>query len=200
MSKYSLAAFLMLVMSIHTTGTAFSQKSSFIPKGIPSAKVAPKSEPTVIKWYSWQEAMELEKKEKKKVFVDIFIPNCSWCKRLDSETFKDPFVIKYINDNFYPVKLDAKQNMDLQYKNHKYEYIRTPNGGYHELAVEFMQEDITFPSMVFLDENLNLIQTIGKFLDNEELLPIATYFGSDAHKDTPWSAYQRDFKYPEGFK
>lgn len=194
---------------IQASPTLLAQKPNLVVKGVTPVNSrplvrpeAPKPAPKVetIRWLSWNEAMELAKKDKRKVFVSIYLPNCPWCKKLDAETLRDPRVVQYLNENYYAVKLDAKHNANLQYKNKTYAYIRTPNGGYHELAVAFMPDAITFPSLVFLDEHLNYLQTLSKFMDGFELLPIAVFYGSDAYKETPWSAFQRDFKYPESHR
>src|SRR5580698_9458396 len=45
----------------------------------------------------------------KKVYVDVYTGWCGWCKKMDATTFKNPNVVKYINANFYAVKLDAER-------------------------------------------------------------------------------------------
>lgn len=209
MRKFGLLVAWILAWSILAPPTLLAQKPNLVVKGVTPVSSRPPVRPEgakpvakteTVRWLSWNEAMELVKKEKRKVFVSIYLPNCPWCKKLDAETLRDPRVVRYLNENFYAVKLDAKYNANLQYKNHTYAYIRTPNGGYHELAVNFMPDAITFPSLVFLDENLNHLQTLSKFMDGFELLPMAAFYGTGAYMDTPWSAFQRDFKYPENHR
>ena len=57
-----------------------------------------------IQWMTWSEVEDALKKEKRKVFVDIYTTWCGPCKEMDRTTFKDKEIIKYINDNFYAVK------------------------------------------------------------------------------------------------
>jgi len=206
-----LGACLAMVMLIGLNLTAaFSQenilnKKGTTPKpGVTAKGIAPRT-PTrtqvvSVNWISWEEAIELSKKEKKKILVDVFTYWCSWCKKMDAETFTNPFVAKYLNENFYLVKFDAESKEPLEYKGKEFRYVRSTKSGHHELAEEFLRGHLSFPSMVFLDESMDIIQPIPGFRNAEELLMISSYFGSGKYKETPWSVFQKDFKMPEGFK
>jgi len=174
-------------------------KSGMNAKGI-TPRTANRPQATTLNWISWDEAIELNKKEKKKILLDVFTYWCGWCKKMDTETFTNPYLAKYLNDNYYLVKFDAESKEPLQYKGKEFRYVRTSKGGHHEVAEEFLRGHLSFPSIVFLDENLDIIQPIPGFRDAEELLMISSYFGSSKYKETPWSVYQKDFKVPDGFK
>lgn len=45
-------------------------------------------------------------------------------------------------------------------KDKEYKHVKNGAKGYHELAIHFLQGQMSYPSMVFLDEDLNLIQSI----------------------------------------
>ena len=89
----------LLFALILVTGVAFS--ISFV-------KPVPAPEAGGIKWMTWKEMQEAQKKEHRKVFVDVYTGWCGWCKRMDASTFKDAYIVKYVNDNFYAVKFDAE--------------------------------------------------------------------------------------------
>ena len=55
---------------------------------------------TPVKWYSLEEAVALQKKKPKKIFIDMYTDWCGWCKRMDATTFTDPAVSAYLNENF----------------------------------------------------------------------------------------------------
>ena len=63
-----------------------------------------------IKWLSFDEASELAAKEPKMILVSVYTDWCGWCKKMDKETFTDSQVIDYINESFYPVKMNAEEN------------------------------------------------------------------------------------------
>jgi thioredoxin-related protein len=147
-----------------------------------------------INWLTWEQATEVAKKSKKKILLDVYTEWCTWCKRMDEKTFQQPEIARYINANFYPVKFDAEQKQNLEYKDRVYKYIKTSNKGYHELAAELLKGRLSFPSVVFLDEDMNIIQAIPGFKSPEEFEQIVTYFAKDHYKTTPWSAFIKSYK------
>lgn len=181
------------------------QKKGITPKtGVTAKGATPRtpsrSQAVTVNWVTWEEAVELNKKEKKKILLDVFTYWCGWCKKMDAETFTNPYLIKYLNDNFYLVKFDAESKEPMQYNGKEFRYVKTSKGGHHELAEELLRGHLSFPSLVFLDENLEVIQPIPGYRDAEELLMISSYFGTGKYKEVPWSIYQKDFKIPEGLK
>jgi thioredoxin-related protein len=47
------------------------------------------------------------------LILDFGTAGCFWCQRLDDDTFRDPAVVRTMNDRFIPVKIDAGQRQDL---------------------------------------------------------------------------------------
>ncbi|WP_439474460.1 thioredoxin family protein [Algoriphagus formosus] len=61
-----------------------------------------------ITWLKFEEAVAANQSDPKMLLVDVYTDWCGWCKKMDKETFTDPEVIKYVNENFYAVKLNAE--------------------------------------------------------------------------------------------
>lgn len=57
-------------------------------------------------WFNWEEGYEKAKDEKKIMLIDAYTDWCSWCKVMDKKTYKDTLVIKMIEENFIPIKLN----------------------------------------------------------------------------------------------
>lgn len=151
-----------------------------------------------VKWMSWEEAVEKSKTEERKIFVDIFTQWCAWCKKMDKETFSNPYVANYLNEKFYPVKLDAQQQNDILFKNETYRFINRGNrNSYHELAAMIMNGRLSYPTIVFLDEKAEVIQSIPGYRDAFEFELFITYFGENHHKQMPWSNYKRRQSSPQ---
>ncbi len=160
----------------------------------PSNQAKAPAEVESIRWYTLQEALELSKSSgKRKLFIDVYTTWCGWCKRLDETTFVDPAVARYINKHYYAVKFDAEQTNDIVFKDKTYKFKRNGNRGHHELAAEWLNNRLSYPTMVFLDENLNTIQSIPGYQEARKLEAILNYFGTDSHKTTPWETYERKF-------
>nr|WP_143962141.1 thioredoxin fold domain-containing protein [Litoribacter populi] len=74
-----------------------------------------------IKWLTFEEAVEKNQETPKMVLVDIYTDWCGWCKKMDKGTFTDPEVIRYVNDNFYPVKMNAEDSKrKFNFRGHEY--------------------------------------------------------------------------------
>ena len=147
-----------------------------------------------INWMSWEEAIEKLKTEERKIFVDVYTEWCSWCKKMDRETFANPYIIKYLNENFYPVKLDAQQRNDIVFNGKIYRFIDRGRNSYHELAVALMNGKLSYPTIVFLDERAKVIQSIPGYRTPFEFELFITYFGENHHKKTPWVNFKREKK------
>jgi thioredoxin-related protein len=146
-----------------------------------------------VNWMSIESAVEKNKTEKRKIFIDVYTDWCGWCKHMDSTTFIDPSVANYINEHFYPVKFNAEQSADVFFKNKTYRFKKEGGRGYHELAAEWLNNRLQFPTVVFLDENQNTIQPLGGYLEATKLEAILNYFGTDSHRTTPWETYEKKF-------
>jgi thioredoxin-related protein len=147
-----------------------------------------------IKWLSWEEALALSQKEERKVLLYIHTKWCNWCKRMDKNTFKRPEIADYINANYYPVQFDAEQQKVLEYRGKTYQFVENQKRGYHELAAELLKGRMSYPSIVFMDEKLEVIQPIIGFKYAEELMKILSYFAEDHYMNTPWSTFQRQYE------
>jgi thioredoxin-related protein len=154
---------------------------------------ATKKEEKTIKWVTFEEAQELQKTTKKKIFVDVYTNWCGWCKRMDASTFVSPDIVDYVNENYYAVKFNAEQLENIEWNGKTYKN----NGGgrsTHELAVFLLNNRLSYPTTVFLAEDLNVIQPLPGYMEAVKLEPILHYFGTDSHKKISWETYQKGWK------
>jgi len=147
-----------------------------------------------VKWLSWEDALSANSKKKKKILVDIYTEWCTWCKKMDKATFQKDKVAKHINTNFYAVRFDAETRRDIDFNGKTYKYIRNGRKGYHELAAAITQGQLSYPTVVFLDEDLALIQPIPGFQDEKTFEMIMTYFSNNSYKSTPWASFTRAYR------
>ena len=68
-----------------------------------------------IKWISFLDAVALNKKQPKKMIIDVYTDWCGWCKTMDRTTFKNKDVVHYINQYFYAVKFDAESKDTIKF-------------------------------------------------------------------------------------
>ncbi len=143
-----------------------------------------------IKWTSFAEVTEQKKVEEKKVMIKIYSEECVWCKRMEEKTFNESGVVNYINTHFQAIELDVAHKGQILFNDKTYQAVKKGGKTYHELAMEMTRGNLSFPAIVFLDENMNIIQAISGFKEPELFLKIMTYFAQNHYKRTPWSEYQ----------
>ena len=105
-----------------------------------------------IRWLSWNEAVAAQAETPKKIFVDVYTDWCGWCKVMDRQTFTDPEVIKYMNDNFYAVKFNAEKEDPLTFRGQEYKVVSGGRRGIHTLAYALLDGQLSYPSYVYLNE------------------------------------------------
>src|SRR3990172_9340177 len=67
-----------------------------------------------IQWRPWEAAaFELAKKEAKPIFLSISANWCHWCHVMDEEGFTHPEVIRRMNTDFIPVRVDSDKRPDI---------------------------------------------------------------------------------------
>lgn len=150
-----------------------------------------KKDPKEIKWLTFQEAVELNKKNPKKIYVDMYTSWCGWCKVMDAQTFKDPKVIETMNKHFYAVKMNAEMQDSIVFSNTL--FINPNSNGNrstHQLAAAMLDNKLMYPSSVFFDQGFNRIQILQGFLKPDEFNEILRFLGEDVYKTKSWE----DFK------
>jgi len=133
-------------------------------------------------------------KEHKNVFVKFSASWCGWCKKMDATTFSHPEIVKYVNENYYAIKFNAEQKTPITFNGKEYKFVGQGSRGYHELAAFILNNKMSYPTTVYLDEKLNILSPVPGYLEAPTFEMILTFFASEAYKTTPWEQYQNTFK------
>ncbi len=142
-----------------------------------------------IKWISWNEMVAAQKTEKRKVIIDVYTDWCGWCKHMDKTTFKNAAVSKYVNEKFYAVKLDAETKEEFQYQNHTFKYIQQGRKGINELAYSLLDGKLSYPSIVYLNENFARIVISPGYKDEKKMQKELTYIAEEIYNKKTWADY-----------
>ena len=157
-------------------------------------------ETSIIKWYTLEEALALNEKQPKKIFIDVYTSWCGWCKVMDEKTFSNPYIAKYLSENFYPVKFNAEYKKTIEvfgrkFSNENISHKRGKNS-LHEFT-EFMNVNAV-PTTALLDETGRPITMLQGELTAKELEPYLVFISNDLHKkfksQGEWEDYQKKFK------
>ncbi|UKM66206.1 thioredoxin fold domain-containing protein [Flavobacteriaceae bacterium GSB9] len=155
-----------------------------------------------INWVSLEEAVALQKKNPKKIMIDIYTTWCGPCKMLDKNTFQHKQVAEYVNEHYYAVKFNGEGNEVVNYKNKSF---TNPNydpakakrrNSAHQLARYFKIS--AYPTIVFLDEKADVITPLRGYLKPSQLELYLKMFKKDDHKNIKtqeeFNTYYNNFK------
>jgi thioredoxin-related protein len=151
-----------------------------------------KGEGESVKWMTFEQAVEQSKTEKRKIFIDVYTDWCGWCKVMDKNTFSDPAVAKLLNEKFYAVKLNAEQREDIRYNGTTFKFIENGRSGYHQLAAALLNNQLSFPTVVFLDEEFAILQPLPGYRKAPEFHQIAQFYGEGHYKTEKWEDFQKN--------
>jgi thioredoxin-related protein len=143
-----------------------------------------------IKWLSWDEAQAQMAIKPKKVYVDIFTDWCGWCKVMDSKTFHNANVIKYMNENFYCIRFNSEKDNLVKFQGKVYEL----DNGVNALATKLMNGKASYPTSIFFEENFANPQPVPGYLDLLNFETITNYLNSNSFKTTPFDQFKETFK------
>ncbi|MGB0981444.1 MAG: thioredoxin family protein [Winogradskyella sp.] len=155
-----------------------------------------------INWVTIEEAMALQKKEPRKIIMDVYTNWCGPCKLLDKNTFGNADVVEYINKNYYAVKFNAEGDATVTYKdktftNPNYDATKANRrNSSHEFA-RFLKVS-GYPTIVFLDEEANMLFPLVGYNKPQQLELYLKLFKTDSHKEMKtqekFNEYYKAFK------
>lgn len=120
-------------------------------------------------WHQVNELSSLQQQKKKRVIIDVYTDWCKWCKVMDEKTFGDVHLAQYLAEQYHMVKLNAEDKSNIAFKGKSYSYIASGRKGYNELALELCQGSLSYPSLVILDEELEVLDVVKGYKDAKYL-------------------------------
>jgi thioredoxin-related protein len=144
-----------------------------------------------IKWYTFEEALELNQKNPKKMFIDVYTDWCGWCKKMDKFTFTDPAVAAYLNENYYPVKFNAEQKESVDFKGYTLKYLPDAGRrGVHELAYALLDGRMGYPAFVYLDKNQDRITISPGYKEADAMLTELQFIGEEHYNSMSFEEFK----------
>jgi thioredoxin-related protein len=147
-----------------------------------------------VKWYTFEEAVKLNEKNPKKIFIDVYTDWCSWCKVMDQKTFTNTEIADYLNKHYYPVKFNAESKEPITFQGRVFENKGEGRRSPHELAVALLQGKMSYPSIAYMDENNQLLTAVPGYVTPIQIEPILVFFGENHYKSTNWDTFNQTFK------
>ena len=148
-----------------------------------------------VNWYSIDQVDELLKTNPKPVFIDAYTDWCGWCKKLDKDTFSDPVIASYLNENYIPVKFDAESKEPVTFMGRQF-INDGKSGRTHQLAVALLpiQGRIGYPTVVFLNEKGELLTPVSGYKTPRDMEPMLVFFAEKHYLKSNWEEFMKTFK------
>ncbi len=146
-----------------------------------------------VKWYSFEKAIEMNKKEPRKILVDVYTDWCGWCKKMKKNTFNHPKIAKYINNNFYAVRFNAESNKKVTFKGKTFVNNKNKKKKPHQLAIALLRGKMSYPSVAYLNENNQLITTVPGYYGPKDMEPILNFIINEAYKNQSFKDFKKNF-------
>jgi thioredoxin-related protein len=151
----------------------------------------PAAEADKLPWLSLDQVAANMKKEKRPILIDLYTDWCGWCKVMDRKTYSNKNVSSYVQQKFYPVKIDAETRKNIAWNGKTYTF----NSNYktNDFAVYLTNGQLSYPTTVIIPVD-GEPQAIPGYLTPSEFELIATYFGDGKYGKVAFEDYQKSFK------
>jgi len=120
---------------------------------------------------SFEEILKDAQKNKKKVVVNVYADWCSWCKKMESETFPNDEVQKELKRNFYFYRMNGESSDIVEFDGRKWTKA--------QLTKAFGIRG--FPATIFLNYNSQPITVLPGYVDAKTFASILRYIGDNIY-------------------
>ena len=140
-----------------------------------------------INWVSLDEALKLQKKEPKKIIMDVYTNWCGPCKLLDKNTFHNKDVVDYVNKHYYAVKFNGEGNEVVKYSGKTFSNanynpdLANRRNSVHDLT-RFLKVN-AYPTIVFFNDDSAVLTAVKGYQNPQQLELYLKMFKNNDHKD-----------------
>lgn len=152
----------------------------------------PKEKET-LNWLTLTEVEAKLKEQPRPVLIDLYTDWCGWCKVMDKKTYTNEQLIKYLNEKFYVVKLNAETRSELSWKGKIYSF--NPQYKTNDIALYLTAGQLAYPTTVIIPSGNDEPQPIPGMLEVKDMELITTYFGENQYGKVPFNSYAKRYKH-----
>jgi len=142
-----------------------------------------------IKWHTWYEGIAKAKQEQLPIVISIYNDDCTWCEHMSNTTYKDDRIINYFEKNFVAIKLNIEEKKPLHFKSKDYNFVSKGDRSFHALAVDLLDGRYGTPAVIFMDEKLEVLQSLIGYKESNKFLCILRYYGEGYYQKIPWHKF-----------
>jgi thioredoxin-related protein len=145
-----------------------------------------------IKWISLETLEEQYAKSPRPILIDVYTNWCGWCKEMDRITYCNKKLVKYVNEHYYALRLDAESKDSLVFNNRRYGFNKLYKS--NELAIRLLSGRMEFPTTVFLPAIEAEPAALSGYLTAKEMEPPLKYFAGGGHQSQSFIEFNKTFK------
>lgn len=150
-----------------------------------------------LKWELPKTYFAKTEKRKKKTLVYIGTDWCNACKVMKRTGFLDDSSAAFIKEKFDLVDFNPEDTNTVIYKGVTYTNPHAPQFPFHQLTLELTRKNFVLPSLVVLDEDMNIIDAVPYFINATFMKDIVHYYGEDIFRKKSWKDYQEEKHKPQ---
>lgn len=147
-----------------------------------------------VNWLSFEKAIEINKTNPKPLLVSIYTDWCGWCKKMYNETYTNPVIAKYVNDNYHAIKLNGEGKEPITYKDYTFKYNQEGKSKYHELSAALQNGKLSYPTTIILNKEEQLLDRIPGYLPAKKMEMVLAFFITKDRKVKKWDDFAKNFK------
>ena len=142
-----------------------------------------------VKWESIGNFFSATFSSDKKTLIFINAEWCNACKVMKRTSFSDSLVSSYVKEKYNLIELPADYAEEIMFKGTIFKNKKLPQAPFHDLALALCRNNFALPSVIVLNENMEVIDGIPFYLPPSALNDILHYFGDDEYKTNSWQDY-----------
>lgn len=147
-------------MSLFVKGCIFFSGWLFFMAVFPAGLVIAE-ETGGVNWRSYPNGIEEIQSGEKKGFVHFYTDWCTYCRKMDAETFSSEQVVRLLNEHFIPVRVDAEK----------------------EVSVARTYGVNQFPTSLFLSADTGVIAGRPGFIAADQMIDILRFIRTGSYKN-----------------
>lgn len=134
---------------------------------------------------SFDEASTKAKSSDKDILVFFHMTSCPYCEKMLNESFKDAKTLEYIKENYILMDINIKKTDKIIFKNSSFKN--------KEFADKFNM--FSYPSSLFLDQNLDVIYTDYGYRNLDEFLILLKFVKTRSFKSVDMDDFANNLEF-----
>ncbi len=156
--------------------------------------------PDTVRWMGFDQVRTQFFNKKKPILIYLYSEDCDSCSMMESLSFRNQEVARYVNYYFYPIKFNATSYDTVTFFNGEI-FVHQPGHHYHSLVTVFLKDSIRFPALVMFNK-YGQGQVFYGFRDRDHIFPVLIYYAEEIYTTTKYDDYEKVYfkTYPPGME